>query len=213
MTVNDIYNTGEALNLSPREFRALLSMRMDSLERMQKAFIRVGLPPNHTVRTALAERPLAMFQVYKKFFDIKRQLLAIIRAGGGEKLDQIKADSDSGLFPSTEQVPTLTTSRPGTAFDVDDLFESVRPGDVRTIPGEWIDRSKLEVADSLGFSCPYCKIEVRGGAEASDYRRVAFCECVGAIYAPPYSSGPTQEEWAILVPNTLRLFEELRKND
>jgi hypothetical protein len=110
MTAQDIYNSGEGLGLSPQEFRALLSMRMYSLERMQRAFIRVGLEPGHVVRISLAERPLAMFQIYKKFFDIKRRLLAIIQAGGGQELDRIRSTLDSKP-PDPDQAPLLRTAR------------------------------------------------------------------------------------------------------
>jgi hypothetical protein len=46
-------------------------------------------------KRALADRPLAMFQVYKDLFDTQRRLLAIIRAGGGARLDAIRPKHQS----------------------------------------------------------------------------------------------------------------------
>jgi hypothetical protein len=65
VTESDIYPAGERIGLSALQFRKLLSLRYDSLGRMQRAFIRIGIAPEHSVRLALNDQPLEMFTAYK----------------------------------------------------------------------------------------------------------------------------------------------------
>jgi hypothetical protein len=99
------------------------------------------------------------------------------------------------------QTGRFSVQEPG-EWDVNELFESVQPRRVRVVPGELIDQSKLELGESSspGFERYKCKEPVHIMSENNDYRRMAFCKCVAAIYAPPYvSPGPTNREWALLV--------------
>ena len=212
VTEQDVFALGERLGVSPGQMRKLLSYRIDSLNSLQRGFIRAGLEPAHPARVSLARNPLVMYEVYQQLLNSCRWQLTAIRQGHGQRLGIAKARAESRSFDPSK-VPLARTGKYSVTqpedFDADELFENVQPGRVRVVSGRLFPeenfRPYLSEHTALGFVCERCHAPVHTLPEPEDYRRLTLCRCVAAIVAPPYLAGGTfsAREWALLVHNDL----------